>query len=252
LRSYRNPSLTWIAETIRRVSNADFSDEEKNAFRRLEEYRTELNRDTRVISYEIFGSPHSRTISDICHKAACPQKWCFFLYVLADTLQSGSCLEIGTNLGISGSYLLSALQRRNGKLITMEGHPDLCTIAGDQFSRIAPRKSFEIIEGMYETTFPLLLHRPVKFDTIFIDGNHKKIPTLYYFQALKDKITNPAIFIFDDIHWSDEMSDTWSVIRNDVDVTYSVDLKKFGIVVIDKTDNNRNVHFEIFIIFKLS
>ena len=104
---------------------------------------------------------------------------------------------------------------------------------------------FKIISGLYDTTFPRLIHEESDFDLLFIDGNHQREPTIDYFNHLKNNIVKKAVFIFDDIHYSTEMTEAWNIIKNDLSVNYSVDLYKLGIIIIDDSDTNRNISFSM-------
>jgi predicted O-methyltransferase YrrM len=245
---YDNELLQQVVRSVERVRKADYDIQEKKLFAALETYREKLNRDERILTYEIFNSDQTRSVGEVSKRATSPPIWCQFHYCLAKDTGTRSYLEIGTNLGISGSYILSALQEQEqSTFITMEGHPELCKIAGKRFAEIARPEKFEIIQGLYDFTFPALLQRPVIFDTVFIDGNHQKKETLQYFSALKEKLTRMAILIFDDINWNAEMEEAWHQIKKDSDVNYSLDLYKLGIVILDKEDRNRNINFALFL-----
>ncbi len=129
----------------------------------------------------------------------------------------------------------------------MEGVPGLCDIAKSQFMKISDESNFEIIQGLYDKTFPKLLEKHKDFDILFIDGNHQKSPTIDYFHALKNNISSQAIMMFDDINFSIEMNEAWQTIIKDKDVNYSIDLHKLGIIIIDKNDENRNRNFSLFL-----
>ena len=51
--------------------------------------------------------------------------------------------------------------------------------------------------------------------------------------------------IFDDINWSKDMQSAWEIIKSDQDVCYSIDLFKWGIIIIDKSVSDRNIHFNL-------
>lgn len=243
---YNNKALNDIVESLSKVKNADFTDEDRQAFQNCENYRRELLRDETLISYEIFGSDKTARVKNICKNAASSKKWCEFLYFLSLKNNPSIILEIGTNLGISGCYVLEGIKKdRNARFITMEGLPQLCEIAGKQFANIAPSSNYEIKEGLFDTTFSQLLKEDVRFNLLFIDGNHQKESTINYFKALKKKIKSPAIFVFDDINWSDEMKEAWGLIKNDGDINFAIDLYKQGIVIIDEQESEKNVQFKL-------
>ena len=246
IRSYQNDTLSTILDAFLQVKHQNFGKEDVQAFERQEAFRSGLLRDESIVTYEIFDSSAKRSVKDICRVSASPKVWAQFLYCLAKKLQSRNVLEIGTNVGISGAYLLEALKSIPGsRLVTMEGLSQLCDIAEKQFLNIVDEEGFEVIPGLYQNTFPKILESDRNYDLLFIDGNHQKEPTIEYFEKLKAKITSPAVYIFDDINYSIGMHEAWEIIRMDADVNYSIDLFKNGIVIIDSADANRNENFSL-------
>ena len=83
-----------------------------------------------MISFEILNSKKKLKVKDVCKKATSPPIWCRLLYFISDIMKNPNILEIGTNVGISGSYILEAIKKKEkGKLITMEGVPMLSEIS---------------------------------------------------------------------------------------------------------------------------
>lgn len=247
-RSFDNSALNAVLDAFEAVKNKDYNEIDLKAFARSEAFRAELLDDDTLISYEVFGSDKKIPVKNICNTSTTPKVWAEFYYYLAKTFKSNKFLEIGTNLGISGAYILEALaQKDNFHFITMEGVPALCDIAKSQFDKITDESQFEVIPGLYDDTFPKLIETHKDFDILFIDGNHQKNPTIEYFEALKNNITSPAIFMFDDINYSLEMNEAWDIIKNDDRVNYYIDLYKLGIVIIDKDDNNNNKEIPLFL-----
>jgi len=243
---YKNNSLHKILKAYNKVKYSNFSINEINSFKECETYRQFSLKNETLISYQIFGINKKEMVKNVCKKGASKIKFCQLIYCIIKNLNSSSVLEIGTNVGISGSYILKALQNQTGvKFITMEGIPELCKISSKQFSSIVDNNSYEIKQGLYDYTFPILLKENHLFDFIFIDGNHNKKSTLDYFNLLKEKISNSSVFVFDDINWSKGMIKAWNIIKNDNDVNYSIDLYQQGIVIIDKNDSNKNTKFKL-------
>ena len=243
---YKNSTLQKVVKALSTVTNSNFKEEDLQAFQNCEKYRTELLQDETLISYEIFGSDKTAMVKDICKNAASSKKWCEFLYFLSKITAPSDILEIGTNLGISGCYVLESIQNSpKAKFVTMEGLSKLCEISANQFATIALVSKYDIREGLFDTTFPQLLKEKGCFDLLFIDGNHQKDPTITYFKALKDKIKSPAIFVFDDINWSHEMKEAWDLIKSDSDVNFTIDLYKQGIVIIDEQASGKNLQFKL-------
>ncbi len=83
----------------------------------------------------------------------------------------------------------------------MEGAPEVAATAKNNFDRLQ-LSNIKIIEGNFDETLPLVIRQHHPLDFIFIDGNHRKEPTLNYFHQLLAITNHSAILIFDDIHWS--------------------------------------------------
>jgi predicted O-methyltransferase YrrM len=241
LRSMREqPSkpLRAVVRALQQAAGAEpFAGNRAAAFARCEAYRKELLQNHELVDYTVFDLPDTATVSSVCRQATSPPQWARLLYLLVDELQAKHVLEIGTNLGVSGSYILEALRLRPGTTFTtMDGVPKYVAIAGRQFATLTDPDRFEIIEGNYDLTFPELLARDPEFDLLFIDGNHREGPTVAYFEQLLNKSTRPAVFVFDDINWSPGMLRAWDAIRSHPSVRYSIDLWKLGIVIVEASD----------------
>ncbi len=91
---------------------------------------------------------------------------------------------------------------------------------------------------------PELLSQIQNVDLAYIDGNHRKTPTLSYFRQFQQRSTDNSIFIFDDIHWSEGMEEAWKEIQQHPAVTLTVDLFFIGLVFFRK-DFKAKQHFVI-------
>lgn len=238
-----------ILEAFQTVRTGAYEPEDRKVFERCESYRNALKKRDDKISFKIFGLDNDQTVSEICQKAASPEIWCRFLYLLAKKLAPENLLEVGTNLGVSGSYLLEAIAGNpNSKLTTMEGVSQLCAISAQRFSEIAHHDKFEVIEGLYQDSFHRVLEQPALFDLVFIDGNHREDATIDYFSKLKQKVNQRAVFIFDDINWSKGMGAAWKTIQNDSSTSFSIDLWKQGIIVVANTPiKKKRKSFKLFL-----
>jgi len=133
---------------------------------------------------------------------------------------------LGTSLGISSAYLASG--NPNGKLLTIEGASSISAVANKNFQSLG-LTNIELLTGNFDIILPDILKASVP-DFVFIDGNHRKEPTLDYFHQLLKKAGESSIFIFDDIHWSREMEAAWHEIKNHSSVMLTVDLFFIGLV----------------------
>jgi predicted O-methyltransferase YrrM len=102
----------------------------------------------------------------------------------------------------------------------------------------------QLTEGDFAETLEPLLQTLPQVDLAFIDGNHRKEPTLQYFQSLLAKTNEQSILIFDDIHWSEEMEAAWEQIKLHPRVTLSIDLFFIGLVFFKK-DFKETQHYSI-------
>ena len=88
----------------------------------------------------------------------------------------------------------------------------------------------KITTGNFDETLPPLLAKTPGIGLAFVDGNHRKTPTLQYFENLLPKMNTPGILIFDDIHWSREMEDAWQQIKDHPGCLLTIDLFFIGLV----------------------
>ena len=51
--------------------------------------------------------------------------------------------------------------------------------------------------------------------------------------------------IFDDINWTKNMQTAWTIIKNDKDVFYTIDLFKWGIVIIDDLHSKKKKDYKL-------
>jgi predicted O-methyltransferase YrrM len=168
-----------------------------------------------------------KPVSQIAKNAAKPKKYGQLLHRIVSHYQPETMLELGTSLGITSMYEASA--NKSGKLYTHEGCPETAKIAHGIFHAY-PLKNIEIVVGDFAKTLDNTLSKIDKIDYAFFDGNHQKIPTLEYFEKSLEKAHDQTLFIFDDIHWSDEMEEAWETIKEHPRVTVTIDLFFIGLV----------------------
>lgn len=81
------------------------------------------------------------------------------------------------------------------------------------------------------------------YDLIYFGGNSSKKATLEYFDLLLPTRTNDSVWIFDAIHGSKDMEDTWEIIKNHPNVTVTIDTFQWGIVFF--RNEQKKEHFVI-------
>lgn len=174
-----------------------------------------------------YGSSADRRVSDIARRAAKSPRLAQLLYRIARYFQPQHILELGTSLGISTAYLAKGCP--SARVITIEGSPAVRQKAVNNLEKLQLAR-VECLEGQFDDLLPgLLQHLPV-VDLSYIDGNHRKEPTLKYFHWLLQHRDSHSLIIFDDIHWSREMEEAWEIICQSPEVRLTIDLFHFGLV----------------------
>jgi predicted O-methyltransferase YrrM len=214
---------------------------------KIELLRKSLLKNNSMIKVEDFGAGSTslkfdeRKIKDIARTSLKNKKFSQLLFRIARHYQSENIIELGTSLGVTTCYLGSA--KITAQVYTFEGSPQIAQIAKENFAK-AGLTNIHLIEGNFSETFFPFIEGIENINLAFVDGNHKKEPTLKYFYSLEKKATSNSVFIFDDIHWSREMEEAWNLIRQHESVTVSVDLFFIGIVFFNPDFKFRQ-HFTI-------
>lgn len=227
----------------------DVLNDKKNysCYASVEQKRKELLSNETIIEVEDFGAGSSviktnkRVIKDIASSSLKPKKYAQILFRIAQYYKPKTILELGTSFGISTAYL--AFADHIPDVYTCEGASSIAAIAKQNFEKLG-LKNIHLTEGDFANTLSPLLAKLNKIDLAFIDGNHRKEPTLNYFQQLLNHSTGSAILIFDDIHWSAGMEAAWELIKQHPAVNLTIDLFFIGIVILSP-DINHKQHFSI-------
>ena len=218
------------------------------ACKEIEVQRSVLLGNESIITVEDFGAgsvkglTKQRVVQQIAASSLKPKKYAQLLYRLVNYFQSKQILELGTSLGITTAYLAKA--NTAASVTSMEGSTAIAAIAQQQFAALQ-LNNIHVVTGNFDDTLqPLIDHTEAPFDFIFIDGNHRKEPTLRYFDQLLAKSTNDTVFVFDDIHWSKEMEEAWEQLKQHPSVTLTIDLFFIGLVFLRKEQKEKE-HFVI-------
>ncbi len=241
--------FTGILEFI--TANKKWTDDERAFFKIIDNIRAEYlaSRETiNIIDYGA-GSPNSErlkeqmdigvigeaNISDIYKSASTSNKWGELMFRIIRTFKPKNCLELGTSLGISGAYQISALKLNgDGKLTTIEGSEELAKIAQRNLEKFN-YNGFNVRVGRFLDVLPNILSRGNPIDLVFIDGHHDKVATRKYYELIYPFLNKEAIVIFDDINWSNGMKDIWKFIYKEGEgIKVSFDIYKWGICFVDK------------------
>ncbi|MBF9238142.1 class I SAM-dependent methyltransferase [Hymenobacter sp. BT683] len=209
-----------------------------DAYAPIESRRQELLNSSTSITVTDFGAGshtgagQQRRIADIARTAAKPPHLAQLLFRLANYFRPATILELGTSLGLTTAYLAAADSR--SKVVTLEGCANVANVARETFAALQ-LENIRIVEGNMDNTLaPALAALGTPVDFAFFDGNHRYEPTLSYFEHCLAYRTDESVFVFDDIHWSEEMERAWEVIKAHPDVTVTVDLFHIGLVFFRK------------------
>ncbi|MHA6279828.1 O-methyltransferase [Salinimicrobium sp. CAU 1759] len=231
----------------------------------LKQYRRSLLKDKRKIRITDFGAgsrifkSDEREVSKMVKKAGISPNRARLLNRLVSYLEIDQALELGTHLGMGTAAMAAG---NKVKITTIEGCPETAAIAREKLEEFG-LKDIQLKVGKFEkyledsgqwteetnpkfqipnsqkkqpktgnselrTTNSEL--RTTNYDLIYIDGNHQKEATLEYFEQLLQAVHNDSVMIFDDIHWSAGMEETWEEIKAHPKVRVTIDTFQWGLV----------------------
>ncbi|MEM6718789.1 MAG: class I SAM-dependent methyltransferase [Bacteroidota bacterium] len=210
-----------------------FYDKQPTAhYQTIQNYRETLLKNDTIIEVKDFGagsrvfSSDKRKVSAIAKNAGITQKRAQLLSRLTSYFNCNKCLELGTSLGIGTIAMQNATD-----VYTIEGCPETAKIAEQQLRKFE-MDNVSITIAPFEKA--LSQFNDELFDLIYFDGNHQKEATLSYFEQLLKTAHNDTVFIFDDIHWSKDMTEAWETIKNHQKVTVTIDTFFWGFVFFRK------------------
>lgn len=213
-------------------------------FLKVETYRKKLLKNKGRINVEDHGAgsvrlkSKQRTISDIAACSSSRKKYGRLLARIVAFYQPKTVIELGTSLGVGASYLLIYLDK-NSVFYTIEGDTGVANLAMGHFQQTCG-DNVQLINSRFDEALPRVLKKLETVDLVFFDGNHTKEATVRYFEACLAKANNNTIFIFDDIHWSDEMEHAWGYIQKHPKTKVCIDLFQFGVVFFRKELSKQN------------
>lgn len=219
------------------VKNVLNDHQPKTCYPTIEGRRKELLHNNHIIEVEDFGAgsgiirTNKREVRKIAASSLKPKKYAQLLHRMVAYYKPSNMLELGTSLGITSAYIASGNHKAH--LDTFEGSAAIADIASETFEQLSVN-NINLHQGNFDDTLPPFLASSPAVDLAFIDGNHRKAPTLRYFEQLLTITNEDAILIFDDIHWSKEMESAWESIKSHTSVTLSIDLFFIGIVLFKK------------------
>jgi len=218
------------------VRSVLFTRRKNNNYRLVKKVLKAYKKNKNVVFINDFGAgsktnaSDSRTIRDIAINTSTRKKYGNILSRIVDYFNVENALELGTALGIGSLYIAGS---GKVKLHTIEGDKSLYSVAKSTFEQLG-LKNIITYHGTFENVLPGILDKINNLDLVYFDGNHTKEATLNYFKLCLNKVHNDSVFVFDDIHWSENMEQAWEEIRKHSKVEVSVDLFQMGIIFFRK------------------
>jgi predicted O-methyltransferase YrrM len=211
----------------------------------IEKYRTLLYQNNSKISVTDFGKgsrvfkTNEREVAKIARTAGITKKKSKLLIRISEYLKPGNVLEIGTSLGLGSAGI--KIGNSTSNITSLEGCPETLKIAKKQLN-LFNFENIDLVVGDFRETLSSVIENNT-YNLIYFDGNHQKKPTINYFEQCLKSANNESVFIFDDIHWSEEMTEAWNYIKSHDKVTVSIDTYFWGIVFFRKEQEKE--HFII-------
>ncbi len=229
-------------------TNVILNNENYYSYGVIEDLRTGLLSDSSEINVTDLGAgsavlkSNKRRISDIARHSLMPAKYGQLLFRLVNYFQPQTVLELGTSLGITTLYMALANKGANiVSIVSIEGCGEISARAIQNIEKLNAG-NVNLVRGDFDVVLIDLLPKLKRLDFVLFDGNHRRDTTLSYFERCLGFAHADSIFVFDDIHWSDEMIEAWEIIKRHERVTLSIDLFFMGIVFFRKEQQEKE-HF---------
>ena len=228
------------------VTKCFYDRKPKPEYQILKNYRNSLLENKNTIEVTDFGAgskvfkSNTRQIAKIAKTAGITSKRAELLFRITNYFQPSTILEIGTSLGLATSALASGNPK--AKIITLEGCPETANQCQLQLQKFNINNVKSVV-AEFNNYLQVCNLKSEICNLIYFDGNHSKKATLDYFEILLPTITNETVWIFDDIHWSAEMEETWEIIKTHSKVTVTIDTFQWGLVFFRK--EQKKEHFVI-------
>ncbi|MBN2347394.1 MAG: class I SAM-dependent methyltransferase [Bacteroidales bacterium] len=178
----------------------------------------------------------NRKIKDLVKISSVSKKYGRLLFRIVQYFAPDTIIELGTSIGMSTLYLASGTR---AELISIEKSKALQNIAIQNIEK-AGLPNVRIISNSFAIALPEIIKTLSGNFLVFIDGNHRYLPTLEYFNQFASLANEKCIIIIDDINWSGEMRKVWKDIKNNPRVSVTIDLFFMGIVFFNKGITKQN------------
>ena len=171
----------------------------------------------------VVGKHSIRTLTEKASKDVHADR---LLAALVRCRSAHSVIELGTNVGLSGTYLAGALPD-GGRLFTVDQSGDRQALARQLFELAGLADRIEVVLGSFREVAEGVAARG--FDVAFVDGDHTFAATCWLVDTLLRYARSGSIIVVDDINHSSEMRRAWRQIASRADVV-PISLGDFGVI----------------------
>ncbi|UBM59112.1 class I SAM-dependent methyltransferase [Marinilongibacter aquaticus] len=178
-----------------------------------------------------FGNKPQKAVSKIARGSLKNKKWSDILAAIVAKYKYSTNLELGTSLGLTAVKMARA--NPFGKVYTFEGCGETLKVAKENFRKLGAHNVTPMLCDL-DTGLQNVLNQIEKLDLVFFDANHRYTPTMRYFGQCLAKAHEGSCFVFDDIHWSKEMTQAWDEIKAHPQVRVTLDFFQMGVVFFKK------------------
>lgn len=226
-------------------------------FKAIENCRTNLLKNDELVSYYDLGAGSNllsteteKVVKDLAKAHLKPARIAQIIHQIILKYKYKNVIELGTSLGITASYIASAIKENypfnETNFTTIEGIQDVRKVALKQFEVLALSNYVNSLEGNFNEKLDDVLKNYKNLDVFFVDGNHTFEATMDYFNKALPKAHNDSVFIFDDIYWSPGMTNAWEEIKQNNNVYQTVDLFFIGLVFFRVEQNRQHFKLRVF------
>lgn len=218
-----------------------FDDSKKNrppVFYDIENHRKTLTTNKKTIVFNDYGTGGDKkkekniAIKKIAIKSLKQAKYARFLYRLVKHIKPLNVVELGTSLGITTVYLSLGVEGK-GQICTVEADKNIQVIAKENWEKILGENKIKSYLFDGNEKWPMLCNNLEKIDFLFIDANHRKEAMIRYLLQAMPYLHKKSVVVFDDINWSYETLEAWTLIKERKEVSLSFDIYQMGILFFD-------------------
>lgn len=213
-----------IIRVIRLLANSDFRTWGLSVIRERRNPVAEAQRAVWLRSDEAVGKHTLRAVTQTASKDVHADR---LLAALVRSRSARVVIELGTNVGLSGTYMAAALPR-DGRLVTVDQSIERQALARQLFESAGLADRIEVVTGTFREVAVGVASSG--FDVAFVDGDHTFEATCWLVEVLLRYAHEDAVIVVDDINHSAEMRRAWRAISARPGVT-AVALWDLGVIV---------------------